>query len=163
MAHSFIKLHKTVIHVIILASFLCLWFSSCALWWMRRGLWKLPDGRDWLWEKLGLAVVGKAMLSKSLIQFSTDGCGCVPSLSLLFSDFLWQRLTEARWGSEWRRKCYVNHNTFWVDNCTLNRDGTVVFEPLLAILWLVQRLAIKVVSLQIFAIFRIYRWFCTSE
>ena len=36
-------------------------------------LWKLPDGRDWLWGKLGLALVGKAMLSKSLIQFSADG------------------------------------------------------------------------------------------
>jgi len=43
-------------------------------------LWKLPDGRDWLWGKLGLALVGKAMLSKSLIQFSADGWGCVPSL-----------------------------------------------------------------------------------
>ena len=38
-----------------------------------RGLWKLPDGRDWLWGKLGLALVGKAMLNKSLIQFSADG------------------------------------------------------------------------------------------
>ena len=37
-----------------------------------RGLWKLPDGRDWLWGKLGLAL-GKAMLKKSLIQFSADG------------------------------------------------------------------------------------------
>jgi len=45
-----------------------------------RGLRKLPDGRDWLWGKLGLALVGKAMLSKSLIQFSADGWGCVPSL-----------------------------------------------------------------------------------
>ena len=43
-------------------------------------LWKLPDGRDWLWGELGLALVGKAMLSKSLIQFSADGWGCVPSL-----------------------------------------------------------------------------------
>ena len=42
-----------------------------------RGLWKLPDERDWLWVKLGLAQVGKAMLSKSLIQFSADGWGCV--------------------------------------------------------------------------------------
>ena len=39
-------------------------------------LWKFPDGRDWL----GLALMGKAMLSKSLIQFSVDGWGCVPSL-----------------------------------------------------------------------------------
>ena len=44
------------------------------------GLWKLPDGRDWLWGELGLALVGKAMLSKYLIQFSADGWGCVPSL-----------------------------------------------------------------------------------
>ena len=29
-----------------------------------RGLWKLPDGWDWLWRELGLALVGKAMLSK---------------------------------------------------------------------------------------------------
>ena len=30
-------------------------------------------------EKLGLALVGRAMLSKSLIQLSVDGWGCVPS------------------------------------------------------------------------------------
>ena len=42
-------------------------------------MWKLPDGRDWLWGKLGLALVGKAMLSKSLIQFSADEWGCVLS------------------------------------------------------------------------------------
>ena len=39
-----------------------------------------------LWErlrrKLGLVLMGRAMLSKSLIQFSVDGQGCV--LSLLF-------------------------------------------------------------------------------
>ena len=45
-----------------------------------RVLWKLPDGRDWLWGKLGLVLMGGAMLSKSLIQFSVDGRGCVPSL-----------------------------------------------------------------------------------
>ena len=45
-----------------------------------RGLWKLPDGRDWLCGNLGLALMGGAMLSKSLIQFSVDGQGCVPSL-----------------------------------------------------------------------------------
>ena len=36
-------------------------------------------GRDWLWGKLSLAVVGRVMLSKSLIQFSADGWDCVPS------------------------------------------------------------------------------------
>ena len=30
--------------------------------------------------KLGLVLMGRAMLSKSLIQFSVDGQGCVPSL-----------------------------------------------------------------------------------
>ena len=50
LAHSFIELDKGVVHVIILISFLWLWFSCLsALWWRRiRGLWKLPDGRDWL-------------------------------------------------------------------------------------------------------------------
>ena len=30
---------------------------------------------------LGLVLMGRAMLRKSLIQFSVDGWGCVPSLS----------------------------------------------------------------------------------
>jgi len=38
-----------------------------ALWWRRiRGLWKLPDGRDWLRGNWGLVLMGRAMLSKSL-------------------------------------------------------------------------------------------------
>ena len=54
-------------------------FSLSPLWWRRtRGLWKLPDGRDWLRGKLGL--MGGPILSKPLIQFSVDGQGCVPSL-----------------------------------------------------------------------------------
>ena len=33
-------------------------FSLSALWWRRkRGLWKLPDGRDWLRGKLGLVLM----------------------------------------------------------------------------------------------------------
>ena len=56
-------------------------FILSALWWIRiRGLWKLPDGRDWLGGKLGLVLMGGVMLSKSLIHFSIDGRGCVPSL-----------------------------------------------------------------------------------
>ena len=51
-----------------------------ALWKSIRGLWKLPDGRDCLRGKLGLVLMGRAMLSKSLIQFSVDGWSCVPSL-----------------------------------------------------------------------------------
>ena len=47
-----------------------------------RGLWKFPDGKDWLWGKLGLIQMGGAMLNKSLIWFSVDGEGCIPSLLL---------------------------------------------------------------------------------
>ena len=32
------------------------------------------------WGKLGLVLMARAMLHKSLIQFSMDGQGCVPSL-----------------------------------------------------------------------------------
>ena len=41
---------------------------------------KLPAGWDWPLGKLGLALVVKDMLSKSLIQFSADEWGCVPAL-----------------------------------------------------------------------------------
>ena len=44
-------------------------------------MWKLLDGRDWLWGNLGLALMAGAMLNKSLIQFSVDEWGCVPSCS----------------------------------------------------------------------------------
>ena len=41
-----------------------------ALWRIRiTGLWKLPDGRDWLWGNLTLALMGRAMLSNSLVSF----------------------------------------------------------------------------------------------
>ena len=56
-------------------------FSLSAFWWRKiRGLWKLPDGREWPRGKLGLILMGGAMLSKSLIQFSIEGRGCVPSV-----------------------------------------------------------------------------------
>ena len=54
----FIELDKAVVHVISLVSFLWLWFSVClpSGWRRIRDLWKLPDGRNWLWEKLGLTL-----------------------------------------------------------------------------------------------------------
>ena len=59
MAHSFIELDEVVVCMIRLVSFLWLWFSVCLPWWRRvRGLWKLPDGRDWLRGKLGLVLMG---------------------------------------------------------------------------------------------------------
>ena len=67
MAHSQLtELDKTVIHVINLISFLWLWFSFCLDEDKRLvKLPKLPNGRDWLWVKLGLALMGKAMLNGS--------------------------------------------------------------------------------------------------
>ena len=55
MAHSCTELDKAVVHVISLISFLWLWFSFCLV--SIRGLWKLPDGKDWLWGKLGLILM----------------------------------------------------------------------------------------------------------
>ena len=56
-------------------------FILFAFWWRRiRGLWKLPDQRGWLRGKPALVLMSRAMLSKPLIQFSIDGCGCVPSI-----------------------------------------------------------------------------------
>ena len=46
-----------------------------------RGLWKLPNGRDWLRGKLGVVLMGRAILSKCLIWFSVDGWSYIPSLS----------------------------------------------------------------------------------
>ena len=70
MAHSFTELEKAVVHVIRLVCFLWLVFSMSTLCWRRiRSLWKLPGGRDWLRGKQGLVLMGRALLSKSLIQF----------------------------------------------------------------------------------------------
>ena len=58
-------------------------FILSALWETRiRGLWKLPDGRDWLRGTLGLVLMGWAMLSKSLIQLAVDEQSSVASLLL---------------------------------------------------------------------------------
>ena len=39
-----------------------------------RSLYKLPDGRDWMWGKLCLSLTGKAMLSKSFIFWWVGLC-----------------------------------------------------------------------------------------
>ena len=64
----------------------CLVFCDCGF----QSVWHLMDKDKRLmeaswWERLtegktGLVLMGGAMLSKSLIQFSVDGQGCVPSL-----------------------------------------------------------------------------------
>ena len=44
-------------------------FFLSALWWMRiKGLLKLPGGRNWLWGKLDLAVVGRTSQFSSVTQ-----------------------------------------------------------------------------------------------
>ena len=50
---------------------------------------KLPDGRDWWWEKLGLALMGKAVLSKALIQLSADQWG-----GAVFLLVIWPEMTQ---------------------------------------------------------------------
>ena len=52
----------------------------------------LLDGRGWRWEKPGLALVGRALLSKALIQLSADGWGYSPSLVVV-----WPEVTQP-WG-----------------------------------------------------------------
>ena len=79
MADSFIELEDVVVHVIRVVSFLWLWFSVC-LPSDGEGLWKLPEGIDWLRAILGLLLMGGAMLSKSFTHFSVDEWSYVPSL-----------------------------------------------------------------------------------
>ena len=50
------------------------------------GFFRLPDGRNWLWGKLGFALVGRAMLSKSLMQLSADGWGFTASTLVVWPD-----------------------------------------------------------------------------
>ena len=78
MWFSFIELDKTVVHLISLLSFLWLWFSFCLMDKVKR----LMEASWWerLWGKLGLVLMGGAMLIKSLIQFSFDGWSYASSL-----------------------------------------------------------------------------------
>ena len=48
---------------------------------------KLLDGRHWRWEKLGLALMGRALLSKALIQLSAKEWGWAPSLVVVWTEF----------------------------------------------------------------------------
>ena len=65
-------------------------FLLSVFWWVRlRNLYKLLDGRDWLWGKLGLALVGRALLRKSLIQFSADSEAVLPPCSLAAPAQFW--------------------------------------------------------------------------
>ena len=80
MAYGFIELDKAVVHVISLISFLWLWFSFFLP--LRDKDKRLMEVSSWerLLGKLGLVLMGGALLSISLIQFSVDWQGSVPSL-----------------------------------------------------------------------------------
>ena len=51
---------------------------------------KFSEGRDQKWEKLVLALVDRAFLSKALIQLSADEWDCPPSL------VVWSEVTHPR-------------------------------------------------------------------
>ena len=73
---------------------------SAHCWKWIRGLWKLPDGRDWLRGKLGLVLMGGAMLSKSLTQLSVDRWSCVPSLLFTWGQTIWPPHLKRPWWCE---------------------------------------------------------------
>ena len=62
-----------------------------------RGLYRLPDGRDWWWEKLSLALVGRAVLSKTLIQLSANGWSCASLLLVVWPEVTQPGNPQALW------------------------------------------------------------------
>ena len=52
----------------------------------KRVLCQLPVGMNWLWGNLGLALVGGAMLSKSLIQSPAEELGYAPSQLIVWPE-----------------------------------------------------------------------------
>ena len=82
-----------------------------------RGLCKLPDGRDWLWVKLGLVLVGRANAQYTLIQFSAEGWGHAPSLLVfgLRQPCLGVSLQSLLYG--YKHHCKANGNLLQEDLC----------------------------------------------
>ena len=73
-------------------------FSVCPL---MEGAKSLPDSGDWQCEKLGLALMGRALLSKALIQLSADGWGCTPSLVVVWPEATQPWGLQALWQGYW--------------------------------------------------------------
>ena len=135
-----------MVHVIRLVSCLWLWFSVCLpLWWIRiRGLWKLPDGRDWLRGKLVPVLMGGAMLSKFLIHFSVDGRAMFLLCCLTWGQTVLQRPNSYPSPSEGRQTENYNHRILtnlitwttalfnsmklWAMPCRATQDGWVMVE-----------------------------------
>ena len=87
MAYSFIELDEAVVHVIRLVSFLWLLFSVClpSDGEGKEAYGSFLKGGDWLRGKLGLVLMGKAMISKSLIFCR--------SVELCFLPIIWPEAT----------------------------------------------------------------------
>ena len=73
-----------MIFVLATVRLLLLVSSVCPLMDEAKSLCKLLDGKDW--KKLGLALVGRALLSKALIQLSAGGWGCTPSMVVVWPE-----------------------------------------------------------------------------
>ena len=58
---------------------------------------KLPDARDQWWEKLGLALVGRAIHSKVLIQLYAYGWDCTPSVVVFWPEVTQPSGLQAQW------------------------------------------------------------------
>ena len=81
IAHSFTELDKAVVHVSDwLVFFDCVFHSVCPLREKNRRLMEASWGERLTEEKTGSCSDGWGHPSKSLMQFSVDGRGCVPSL-----------------------------------------------------------------------------------
>ena len=119
-------------------------FILSSLWWIRiKGLWKFPDGKDWLRGNWFL-YDGWARFSKSLIQFSVDGWGCVPSLLFNLrpsygggnedSGVLLQNIPCRHCYTQWPQPCirppltYASTRDFWT---LMGKSGSVSCGPLL--------------------------------
>ena len=66
--------------MVLLSSFICPLVDDA-----KCGLYKIPDGGTG-WGKLGLPLVGRALLSKARIQLSADGWGFAPSLLVVWPE-----------------------------------------------------------------------------
>ena len=121
-------------------------FILSALWWIRLwGFWKLPDGRDWL-RGNGLVLMGGAMFSKSLIQFSVDEWGCVPSLLLdLRSNYgggnedngdLLQKGTQCPWPRSRPPPTHVSPGDSWT---LMGMSGSVSYGVTAPFSWVLVR------------------------
>ena len=81
MAHSFTELDKAIIHVICWSVFCdCGFPFVCPLMDEDKRLMEASWWEGLAVGKTGFSLLGKAILSLSLIQFPADEWGCVPSL-----------------------------------------------------------------------------------